>query len=461
MKNTKWILQLGIGVVSSLTLFTGCNKQDEFLNAKPNEALAVPATLGDLQALLQNESLFNADDPALGEISSDDFYVVSADWNSLNTTNERNAYLWAPAVYDAGADVKDWSSPYQQVYYANTVLEALPKMPPDASQPTRYNQVKGTALFYRSIAFYNLLQIFALPYDSAAAAKDLGIPLILSADLNTHYTRATQQQCYDQLVKDLQTALSLLPVTAAYRTEPSQVAVNALLARIYLVMGNYNQALQYASDCLAQNNKLVDYNTLTPGSAAISTAYLPEDIYHTRMHAYGIVIPNNVSVTDSTLYKSYGANDLRKTAFFIVNNGLPYFRGSYDYKKYSYNGLATDEIFLIRAECYARLGNTAAAMNDLNTLLVSRWKTGTFIAYTAASADDAVSQVIAERRKELLYRGLRWTDLRRLNKDSRYATTLTRVINGTTYTLGPNDPRYALPIPDNEVQVSGLIQNQR
>jgi len=55
-------------------------------------------------------------------------------------------------------------------------------------------------------------------------------------------------------------------------------------------------------------------------------------------------------------------------------------------------------------------------------------------------------------------RTLRYTDLKRLNKEGANIT-LTRFIKGQTYTLLPNDPRYALPIPDDVIQVSGMPQN--
>jgi hypothetical protein len=227
-------------------------------------------------------------------------------------------------------------------------------------------------------------------------------------------------------------------------------------------MGNYTLSYQYSDACLAQYNSLIDYNTLNPGTQSlISRTYLAEDIFHSRLNGYAINQPNSKSIADTLLYGSYTANDLRKTVFFTPYRGDYYFRGTYDTKGYVYSGIATDEVYLIRAESNARLGNTGAAMNDLNTLLITRWKTGTFVPYTAVSAQDALQQILTERRKELLYRGLRWTDLRRLNKDNRFAVTLIRILNGVTYTLPPNDPRYAWPIPDNEIQLSGLQQNAR
>jgi hypothetical protein len=70
--------------------------------------------------------------------------------------------------------------------------------------------------------------------------------------------------------------------------------------------------------------------------------------------------------------------------------------------------------------------------------------------------------VLNERRKELPNTGqVRWEDLRRLNTDSRFARTLTRVNNGIIYTLLPGDPRYVFPFTAKIIQQEGLQQNER
>jgi len=133
------------------------------------------------------------------------------------------------------------------------------------------------------------------------------------------------------------------------------------------------------------------------------------------------------------------------------------FKGSYSV--YSlFIGIATDEVYLMRAECNARLGNKDAALNDLNTLMVTRWSTGTFIPFTAATSQDALNIILQERRKELIFRNLRWMDIKRLNKDGANIT-LTRIIGGQTYTLPPNDNRFALPLPADIVKMTGMPQN--
>ncbi|WP_343609398.1 RagB/SusD family nutrient uptake outer membrane protein [Chryseobacterium oranimense] len=112
------------------------------------------------------------------------------------------------------------------------------------------------------------------------------------------------------------------------------------------------------------------------------------------------------------------------------------------------------------AECKIRLNRVEEGMNDLNNLLIKRWKTGTFVPITANSQAEALDIVLKERRKELLIRGLRWPDLKRYNRDGANIT-LTRTVKGQTYTLPPNDLRYAIAIPEDIITLSGMPQNPR
>lgn len=90
--------------------------------------------------------------------------------------------------------------------------------------------------------------------------------------------------------------------------------------------------------------------------------------------------------------------------------------------------------------------------------MVTRWRKNRFKPFTAASADDALALVLKERRKELLFRGLRWIDIKRLNKEGA-GINITRLVNGMRYTLEPGDPRFALPLPADVIDASGMPQN--
>ena len=98
-------------------------------------------------------------------------------------------------------------------------------------------------------------------------------------------------------------------------------------------------------------------------------------------------------------------------------------------------------------------------MADVNTLLRSRWKANLFVPITANTPDEALNIVLIERQKELILRGQRWIDLRRLNKENRFKITIVHKANGQTWSLEPNSYKYALPIPDDVIQFSNMKQN--
>lgn len=456
--NTSFI-KIFVILLAVSSYYTSCKK--DWLDAKPDKSLVVPSTLKDYQALLDNSSnAFNVDQPAFGEISSGDFYIQYSNWQSLFTYPEKNCYIWASDIFGGGQDYGDWNTPYKQVFYANVVLEGVEKISPATFEQEAWNNLKGSALFYRAYAFYNLVQTFAKPYAKTTAGNDLGIPLRLNSDVKQKSARASVQQCYDQIINDLLQAKELLPIKPEYKTRPSIPACFAMLARTYLSMSDYQRSLAYADSCLKFYSQLLDYNTLDSTSSNPVPLFNVEDIFHSVLLAYYIFDPSNL-IVDSSLRQSYTANDLRRCIFFFDNNGYISYKGSYDQTTLLYGGLATDEVYLTRAECYARMGNAALAMNDLNSLLEKRWRTGTFVPLQAGNADEALSIILKERHKELVFRGIHWNDLRRLNSDPHFAITLTRKLDSQSYSLPPGDPRYIFPIPNNEIELSGIEQNPR
>jgi hypothetical protein len=229
-------------------------------------------------------------------------------------------------------------------------------------------------------------------------------------------------------------------------------------------MRDYNNAFRCADSALRMSNHLLDYNTVI----ATGNTPMPAFPQNPEVLLYCISgttdLDTNTAKMDTVLYASYSENDLRKLLLFKTSDSSAYsFKGSYDggVTGYLFSAPATDEMYLIRAECFARMDNVSSAMNDLNALLIKRFKTGAFTGYTAGDPADALQLILTERRKELVMRMTRWTDLRRLNKDSRFATTITRIYHGQTYTLGPTSNWYVWPIPDDEILYSGIPQNPR
>lgn len=443
-----------------ICVFICCKKQDQFLDVKRNQSLLVPLTLSDFRAFLSNEDVFNLNDPDINIISGDEFYMNDAGYINGNAQLTLNAYTWAKDIYNGYSTMQLWNILYKQVYYSNIVLDGLHKLNVLDNSQQQLNETKGIALFYRSKAFYNIGDIFAPVYDSSLATSNLGIPLRLTADPNPTSTRANSEDSYNQICTDLKTAIDLLPNISAYKTSPTKQAAYGLLARIYLSMRKYSDALFYADLAIGVSPDLLDYNQFDTTASAPFTIFNKEDIFHS-------VTQNTISrkniIIDSTLYKSYDDADLRKHLFFAWNPVLRIasFRQTYDYANIKYAGVATDEMYLIKAECVARSGNLTSALAPLNTLLQKRYKTGLFTPISLATQSDVLNRILLERRKELFFRGLRWSDLRRLNKDPNTAITLTRTALGNTYTLPANDLRYTFPIPPDVIAATGMPQNQR
>lgn len=448
-----WLLLSGL-------LFSSCQK--EFLDKKPDKALLIPTTLEDFNGLMDNLTIFNIS-PALQEISADDFYANDAGVAGFTSVIQKNSYLWATDLYQ-NQPCTDWNLPYKQIFYTNIILDGLKDMEDSNGSLTDRNSVKGSALFHRSFAFYNLVQLFSKTYDQNTAKMDMGIPLRFTADVNAKSGRASVQEVYDQLIGDLLEAEKLLPEQPRFKSRPSKVAADALLARVYLSMENYELAGKYAAAALALNRSLLDYNTISPTAInpfpSSPSVDNPEVIFFDQLVSHGFTSSTRTTVADE-LYQRYADKDLRKSIFFAGTAPF-YVKGRYTGSRLQlFGGLCVDEMYLIRAESLARLGSSAEAMKTLNTLLITRWAKGAFQALSANDAGDALKVILAERRKELVFRGLRWGDLKRLNKDPRFAKTIVRTVAGQVYSLSPGDKRYVLPIPAEEVVASGIAQNDR
>lgn len=447
-------------LLSATVIGLGCNKQNDFLEVKGNNNDVVPSTLKDYQAILDYDGYMNSGYASLGIIGSDNLYATSTTW-ALGLATERNAYTWQPDIYE-GAVFNEWNFPYKMIVNANTVLEGLATIPQTPGNLVDWNNAKGSALFYRAIAFYGLLQEFAKPYFASTANQDPGVPLKLSGDVHAAVSRATITECYNQLIDDLNNALPLLPAVPLVKTRPSRMATFGWLAKTALTMTDFSKAYVYADSALRYNSSLLDFNTLNPAASFPFPAFQtgnPEISFYATANLYTLPF---LGYIDTVLYQSYTGNDLRRALFFKTSGTNQGFKGSYAAGNTPFAGLATNELYLIRAEASARQGNISASMADLNTLLIKRWKTGTFIPFSAATATEALQKILVERRKEMPFTGnIRWEDLRRLNLEPTLAKTLTHIINGQVYTLSPNDNKYVLPIPDLEIKYSGIMQNPR
>lgn len=434
---------------------TSCSK---YLEYPSDKKLSVITKLEDLQALLDQYFTVNHTDPCMGEPASDNVYMDKASWESIDQY-ERSLYVWEPFnvvwPYSHYGSGNGWSLSYDIVYKANVVIENLDKFEHETGD--LFNDIKGQAHFLRGKSFLQVAWIWSLAYNESDAFEHLGIPLRLSSDFNIASLRSNLYETYQQVIGDLALAASLLPEVSTHPYRASKAAAYGYLSRVYLSMRNYRLAELYADSCLMINNKLLDLNKDLDLTKNFPFPPLnAEVVYVSKM---GLSMGLSLSKIDSTLYKAYDSNDLRKVGYFRANDDGSYrFRGSYDGSSRPFTGITTGEMYLTSIEAKIRNKKNEEAIGMLDHFLSTRWISGTYIPLD--SNIDVLNKVLEERRKELVMRDLRWMDIKRLNMEGADISQIRR-LDDVEYTLPSNDLRYAMAIPEDLVQRTGIVQNPR
>ncbi|GAA3918554.1 RagB/SusD family nutrient uptake outer membrane protein [Chitinophaga oryziterrae] len=395
-------------------------------------------------------------------VASDDYGPADDGFLNRLGSAEANTFIWAADFFGDNAD-PDWDRMYKQMYVFNQVTTGV--MNSDGGSDADKRTILAEGQVHRAFTYFSLVNIYAKQYDAATAATDAGVPLILNPDFTSSLVRVSVKTIYDQINSDLTQAIPNLPDISALAYNPSKTAAYAILARASLQKGEYADAEKYADSALTRQSALVNLNDYIASPVSYPTKYKdPEMIFTKSLSVSSVTLPLSAS-----LLSLFDAHDLRYELFttdgstFTFNSFAG--RGYYRPRLNSDNpltGPTTAEMMLIKAEAEARVGSYTAAVDILNTIRQKRFRPADYIALSAANAAEALQLVINERRRELLCRGLRWFDQKRLNKEAAFAATVTRVYKGGTYTLEPNSNRYVFPIPAKNILLNPEItQNPR
>lgn len=439
-----------------LFMIVSCNK---YLDVKSNGVFVVPNDLESLQKILDGSRYINNNMCAMGEAASDNYFLTESSYKSLSE-HWRKFYIWDNGEYTYG---NDWDRAYLTIYNCNLVLDQLKKIERKADNQQIYDRITGTALFFRASQYLSLVWTFAKAYDSNTAQSDLGIVLRESSDFNVRSSRASVQQCYDRIIADFLESEELLPVNTVHVMRPSRKSALGMLARTFLSMRRYSDALKYADLFLQQKKDLLNFNNpsfVDPNKQYPIMQFNNETDLYLEMSPNALISQSEAMV-DTALYNSYHDDDLRKKAFFKkLSKEYMSFVGSYSSGAMHFAGLATDEMLLTRSECLARDGRVQEALLDLNELLQTRFKSGTYVPIVLDEPKQALALILEERRKELLFRGMRWIDVKRLNLEGANIS-IKRRVEEKDYSLKPNDNRFALPLPMDIIAQTGMPQNPK
>lgn len=380
----------------------------------------------------------------------------------------------------ATAAESDMNATYQQLYsILNNINYIIQKVPAiaDGTSATR-NRLVAEAKVLRALIHFDLVQLYAQPYGFTADASHLGIsinlePFFVNA---TAIRRSTVKETYEAIIADLKSAAVMFPATSAVYTAGSSVnyanqnTVNALLARVYLSMGDWQNAYTAADAVIAtraytlySNTNYVSSWLLKNTTESIFEISVPNSFAGNSYASYFDIISGNNFLqfaTTEDLLNLYTSTDVRgrNTLYneFTVS-GTKYFFC----KKYATtNAIATgvkvirlSEMYLIRAEAAAELGNNTRANADLNT--IRQRGDAAAAALNLSGKNELVEAILLERRKELNLEGFLLFDLGRRKKN-----IVRTDCNAITCNLNYPAAHYVLPIPEVSVRSNfRMIQN--
>lgn len=483
-----------IALIAVTAALTSCNDfLDEFPSKQSNQPIK---TTEDLDLLLNNPYDYVAENNFAAMCATDNAAVdtfhykfqprLYTDYNSLGW------FLWDEYVLKNANEHKDWVSEFGKIGKANLVFDFLEEV--EGTEDEK-RQLEIEAHFIRAYSYFNLVTVYCLPYSEATAGEP-GLPLRTTISVEESLQRATLKETYEFIEADIQAALETT-VTERTRTwRISRPAVEAFAARFYLYIEDYDKAMTYANNALEAYDELVSYedvmyqngslyNWLNKGAMYPYTKILSgEDTYNWKETYYLRLLYARTyyqhAYPSQKLMDLYDPLDIRFDALFVENVRIgtslsPYvgyaFLGSGNYIP---SGPSTPEMYLIRAECYARQGNVEQTHNNLEALRQMRFKTADYQPLDYPSDEKALTQLVIDERNREFPFTLRWYDLHRINKDpllddvdiTRTFYTLNGNLPDTdaslkTYTLEAGSRKYAFPLAENEIISSGgeLEQN--
>lgn len=420
MRNIYSNIRKMAGVVLLITATASCSKS--FLEIKP-KGIVIASKTSDYDLLLNNLDLINITSDAQNILG--DEVIMKDPAYSGAAFRDKQLFKWDYNIYTADEDAKETLIPVKGLYIYNKVINEV-MTSANGSDATKLS-LQAEALAGRAWTNFFLVNIYGKPYNAATAATDPGFPLITKADVNAgDFRRASVQAVYDLIVSDLTTAIpNLQAVGVPFRTRMSKAAAQGLLAKVYIFMGKYADALPLLNESitnLAQSTVatgLYNFNTAFPGFPTTVTDQ--ENVYSKNMsNTYISGSQTLIWLTPETA-ALYGSTDVRLSKWYTntttMPNGLKLIRrGS---TTTSCWGIRVPELYLFRAEVKARAEDLGGAVSDLEFLRQNRMPAADAVVPAAAKASKmALLQFIMEERiREFAVTGYRWFDMRRLSAD--------------------------------------------
>lgn len=449
-----------------ITTFASCKKS--FLELKPPTSLTPESALSTeagmqvavrgMYAGLRNVDVFGRTLPIIGDVMADNAY------QSAQNTNRYTFFNNVTGLTVLDANVRDiWTNLYTVILRANNIINA------DIPSNTNVNQYKGEAYAVRALCYFYLVRYYARPYTDNPGGP--GVPIITAYQADLKPARNTVGEVYDQMIKDLDQAYSLMTLFVN-SSQFSKYAAKGLQAKIYLNKDDKAAAKTAALDVITNGG-------FTPVTTANHAAYWAspairtdkvETLFEVSSDAVGNLQFDALSYIYSQagnygdflladpLYALYQTGDVRKNLYKTGTRpaGVPVvFVEKYPSildDRSDTKVLRLSEMHLIAAEA-SLPGNENDARTYVNNVTSRRGA-----AAIASTGSQLFEDIITERRKELALEGDRYNDLQRLK---RPVVRTTPNYPAAVLNIPYSDYKRILPIPQTEMDANPQIRSQQ
>jgi hypothetical protein len=366
----------------------------------------------------------------------------------------------------------------------------------------------------RAVSTHNLVRLFAKPYSSANKSEP-GVILRFDAVDSKLKPRASLEEVYNYITSSLKTAAGLMntaiPASRASKGYASKYAVWAELSRVYLYKNQNDSSIMYADSVINRGVGNGFTAMETPGSFP---TYFSEAKGRSETiwcipftdadDKKGASVASMICKLNESCWGEEGATisllndmgiqtDLKTidSRFSYINVDNPAEKNNvtlYYISKFSNQNksatlsspvmLRLAEVYLNRAEAYAKKGDVEKAMDDITTIRTNRITvpSGHSLAEyypVVPDASNITNIVLKERRVELAFEGHRIFDLLRNNKNlvrnywgyhiynyNGIPTSSEPGLSAEGVVVNAGDIQMIYPVPSGEISTNNLcVQN--
>ena len=428
---------------------------DKFLDIQPTGKV-IAKTGEEYRALLTGVYNTFPTDRSLATLRTDELVVDGGSVTAEDYNTYFDIWTWNDITPDEKTTSWSWRQFYHIIYIASYVIDKQSEI--TEASPADINQLVGEAYMLRAYSYSILVNLFGKPYTKCDPTTELAVPLMVTPDVEMVIGRSTVEAVYQQILSDINMAKQKLVIDKweddlKYRF--NKISADALLARVCLYMGRWQQALDAAKAVVAAYPELEDLTT---------TSYTMPDKYTSKEAIVSLeqVMKSSykgIGYPDAKFISSITTGDLRKNRYFKAKTSQIYdlLKGGANECRSTFRSA---EFYLTAAEAAARLGKLEEAIDLMSTMVKNRYlaarQTTTINSMKSMTQDQLIDFILEDRRVELCFEGHRWFDLRRTTQQK-----IVKTFSDVTYTLEEGDNRYTIVIPREAISANPMLSQEK